>query len=98
MKEIIKPGKMAVKIKYSNTCPYCQCEYTYEEEDVFSDYSSTATAYVTCPECGGQNLAAILPPLNHISRIYSPFYDYSETQVHKLWSNLDRRIDEDEQN
>lgn len=92
MKEIIRPGNGGIKIKYNNTCPYCHCEYTYEEDDVFTDYSLTAMACVTCPSCGGKNLAAIISPLNHISRIYDTFYDYPETHVH-LFSDREGKDD-----
>ena len=93
MKEIIRPGNGGIKIKYNNTCPYCHCEYTYEADDVFTDYSLAAIAYVTCPSCGGKNLAAILPPLTHISRIYDVFYDCPEAHVHTLFSDREGKDD-----
>lgn len=62
MKEIIRPGNGGIKIKYNNTCPYCQCQYTYEDTDVFSDYSLNAMTYVNCPSCGNRNIAATFYP------------------------------------
>ena len=65
MKEIIRSGNGGIKIKYNNTCPYCQCEYTYEDTDVYSDYNLNAITYVDCPSCGNRNIAAVLPPLSY---------------------------------
>ena len=68
-KVLIKDGKVYINDKQL-------------EDDVFTDYSLTAMACVTCPSCGGKNLAAIISPLTHISRIHDVFYDYPETHVH----------------
>ena len=55
MKEIITPGNKGIEIKYYNTCPYCGCYYTYQSEDMYSNYSFTSTMSVLCPCCGMAN-------------------------------------------
>ena len=61
--EVIKHGR---KKKEMATCPFCECEFTYEQEDVqYEDryiptWSITTTGlistykypYVICPDCG----------------------------------------------
>lgn len=57
MKNIIKPGKIS-KITYHMICPYCGCEYTYTDEDIFSNYSllmSCGSRVVSCPCCNSLN-------------------------------------------
>ena len=74
MKEIIRPGNTGIKIKYNNTCVYCGCQYTYEQEDVIPGILD-GICHVYCPCCGRQNIAATLPPLNDG---YSVFFDYDK--------------------
>lgn len=54
MIKIIKHGKIFKKV-----CPECGCEFTFETEDLHTDYSVCLTTYpcqynryVICPECG----------------------------------------------
>lgn len=82
MREIIRPGNTGIKIKYNNTCLFCGCEYTYEQEDVFSNYNSTFGSYVLCPCCGKENIAAVLP--NFINEIT---IDCQEFNYDKEWRN-----------
>ena len=52
---IIKMGNIN---KYTNTCPYCSCEYEYDDTDVSTGYNLTSTgnySYVVCPCCGKLN-------------------------------------------
>ena len=56
MKEIIKSGNKGIIITYYNTCPYCDCYYSYQPEDVYNNHSLTnAFNTVSCPECGMPN-------------------------------------------
>lgn len=55
MKEIITPGNAGITIKYYNTCPYCGCYYTYQQEDLYNDGLTTVAGSVTCPCCGMKN-------------------------------------------
>ena len=59
MKTIIKPGKRIAVA----TCPMCECEFRYEEEDVYHNYtrepaiditsiSTNVKQCVDCPNCG----------------------------------------------
>lgn len=54
MIRVIKHGnKFTAKIK---KCPYCECEFTYEEEDIEERKidifgASFIEEYITCPEC-----------------------------------------------
>ena len=54
--KIIKEGKTT---KFTKTCPDCECEFEYEQEDIKVDHSVCLTtypcqygAYVICPCCG----------------------------------------------
>ena len=54
--KIIKQGKTG---KFTKACPYCGCEFEYEQGDVKvnydtypSSYSSEYDTYVICPCCG----------------------------------------------
>ena len=53
---IIKQGKIT---KFTKTCPDCECEFEYEQDDIKVDYSCCLTTYpckygtyVICPCCG----------------------------------------------
>lgn len=54
--KIIKEGKIT---KFTKTCPDCECEFEYEQEDIKVDHSVCLTSYpgkygtyVICPCCG----------------------------------------------
>ena len=54
--KIIKQGKIT---KFTKTCPDCECEFEYEQDDIKVDYSCCLTTYpckygtyVICPCCG----------------------------------------------
>ena len=32
-------------------CPYCDCEFEYQDEDVYYSRNSIYGNYVDCPEC-----------------------------------------------
>ncbi len=76
MKEIIQPGSIEhgyASIKYNNTCPYCQCRYTYEVEDIYNNYGLTGpVGIVYCPSCNSQNIAATFSPSVIPSHPYNP--------------------------
>jgi hypothetical protein len=78
MIEIIKQGNLDNdNAKYSNICPHCYCEYTYQKEDVYVD-SLDRTQSVRCPCCGQSNIAAV-PPINDIwSYDIIPHYLYGD--------------------
>lgn len=44
MIEILKHGKK--DSKFQLTCPFCACEFRYEELDVEGDF------FIRCPDCG----------------------------------------------
>lgn len=46
MIKIIKPGKLKVA-----KCKYCECEFSYEKEDVHYTGQRDEYNYVTCPCC-----------------------------------------------
>ena len=54
--KVIKQGKIT---KFTKTCPDCECEFEYEQDDIKVDYSCCLTTYpckygtyVICPCCG----------------------------------------------
>ena len=58
--KIIKMGNLNIS---RNTCPYCNCEYEYNEADIYTGYELTCQyAYVICPCCGQINRINTLPP------------------------------------
>ena len=51
--KIIKMGNMS---NYKNICPYCGCEYEYDNNDIFTGYNLTSSyRYVICPCCHKEN-------------------------------------------
>ncbi len=46
MVKIIKPGKLRVA-----KCKYCECEFSYEKEDIHYLDPGDDSMYVTCPCC-----------------------------------------------
>ena len=57
--KIIKEGKTTKFTKFTKTCPDCECEFEYEQDDVKVDHSVCLTTYpcqygtyVICPCCG----------------------------------------------
>lgn len=44
---IIKHG-----IKRRKTCPECECEFVYEEEDTYYEGQREEYKVVNCPDCG----------------------------------------------
>lgn len=49
MIEIIKPGKTGHK---TATCPFCDCEFAYDESDLSSNVDFTIVQYhIWCPWC-----------------------------------------------
>lgn len=80
--KIIKMGNLSVA---SNICPYCSCEYEYNDADIYTGQNLTLQyAYVICPCCGQINKINTLPP----NKIYPPFnpisygYTYSDISCH----------------
>lgn len=63
MKEIIRPGnsKSGIKIKYNATCPYCMCQFTYENEDIYVNNFGIGESLVQCPHCGKPTIACKYP-------------------------------------
>lgn len=82
--KIIKMGNLSVA---TNTCPYCNCEYEYNESDIYTGYELTIQyAYVICPCCGQINKINTLPPHKYYPPI-SPIvtfqgYTYSDASSH----------------
>lgn len=65
--KIIKMGNLNIS---RNTCPYCNCEYEYNEADIYTGYELTCQyAYVICPCCGQINRINTLPP----NKYYPPY-------------------------
>lgn len=61
--KIIKMGNLSIA---TNTCPYCSCEYEYNDADINTGYELTLLyAYVICPCCGQMNRINTLPPNKH---------------------------------
>lgn len=59
MKEIISPGYGFINIKYNNICPYCGCQYIYQNEDTYTNYNLTGIGkMVLCPCCGKENMTS----------------------------------------
>ena len=48
MKKILS---MAYTNKYRIKCPYCECEFEYQDSDLLYTHLVTDTAYVDCPSC-----------------------------------------------
>ena len=74
---IIREGNIS---SYRNTCPYCGCEYEYEDKDVQFSYQYTSTgmkAYITCPCCKLSNeITQYNPKLNTPYPWYNPTIMY----------------------
>lgn len=48
--EIIKEGK--INISYYQNCYFCGCQFKYDNNDIYIDYSLTwPQSYVMCPCC-----------------------------------------------
>lgn len=80
--KIIKMGNLSIS---RNTCPYCNCEYEYNEADIYTGYELTCQyAYVICPCCGQINKINTLPPQKYYPP-YSPTifgYTYCDAGNH----------------
>lgn len=80
--KIIKMGNLSIS---RNTCPYCDCEYEYNEADIYTGYELTCQyAYVICPCCGQINRINTLPPQKYYPP-YSPTifgYTYCDADNH----------------
>lgn len=51
MKKILSKGYIS---RYRIRCPYCDCEFEYQSNDVYHglmDPGYTTVAYVDCPQC-----------------------------------------------
>lgn len=67
--KIIKQGILNL---YKGTCPYCNCEYEYDDADIQEEYGLTSTGnynYVICPCCGKKNLIS-----NYTRKWDYPYY------------------------
>lgn len=65
--KIIKMGNLSIA---RNICPYCDCEYEYNDADIYTGYESVSQyAYVICPCCGQINRINTLLP----NKYYPPF-------------------------
>lgn len=51
MKKILSHGILAIS-KYCMKCPYCDCEFEYQSEDIIIDRFYVPYMSVICPECG----------------------------------------------
>lgn len=73
--KIIKMGNLSVS---RHICPHCDCEYEYNDKDVYTGYELTFQyAYVICPCCGEINRINTLPP----NKTYPPFNPISYTDI-----------------
>lgn len=97
--KIIKMGNIFTN---RNTCPYCGCEYEYDESDTHIGYELTMQyAYVLCPCCAKINRLNQInwdkqyppyPPLTPWSGTYVDISqhipDLGETQemIHQAWN------------
>ena len=77
MKEIITHGN---QWKMICTCSFCNCQFSYEEEDIHMAPTVNTNilynyyyAYVQCPECGAYNW------------IYHPYYKTMITSMRPEW-------------
>ena len=62
--KIIKEGQ---KIEKRSCCPYCQCQFEYDNTDIYIDYSYTSpNSYVICPSCHQKVF------IYNYSRVYTP--------------------------
>lgn len=59
MKKILSHGIHSIN-KYRMKCPYCDCEFEYQDEDVYY-HNSLHSRYVYCPECNA--------PIHHTDSI-----------------------------
>lgn len=69
MIKIIKSGKK----EFHATCPFCGCEFTYEQEDL------NGTGFINCPECN-----AIM---EHSVKVQPIEIFYKDTAIDNMQSN-----------
>ena len=80
MIKVIKHGTIKEHI---TTCPHCQCEFSYEKEDIETNsvYNLTSTSIfhyiVRCPECGTEIEVYNYEPLQSPQLPYWPNCPYS---------------------
>lgn len=53
MIEILKHGiPNGAKRRFSISCPFCFCEFNFEEDDILSkEKRPNGYSYISCPEC-----------------------------------------------
>lgn len=83
--KIIKMGNLTTR---QNTCPYCNCEYEYDDSDIKTGYELTMSyGYVNCPCCG---------KVNRITNYnYQPSYPYNPITMYADAAQHIPTIDED---
>ena len=78
MKEIIKHGKFYKK-NMVITCPLCQCEFSYELDDIYKEKNTTLTIpteqyFVFCPECNAEiNIGQLITTIPSYPLPYYPY-------------------------
>ena len=99
MKKVIKHGKIKEQITF---CPKCECEFSYEDEDIIKKENNTliSTSYgryiVYCPDCGAEieiwGTNQLTPSTPYIP--YNPPYPYNPytwpTVTYTSTSNLEK--------
>lgn len=52
MIKILKEGKKHSQLYYKATCPFCQCEFIYDDGEIY--LIGTAHRAIRCPDCHQQ--------------------------------------------
>jgi hypothetical protein len=65
MKEIIHKNIEYGNIitKYTSTCPFCFCTFSYQNEDIYINNFGAGEPLVQCPSCGKPFSAPTYPGL-----------------------------------
>ena len=71
MIKVIKMGKVNQEHTHYQTCPYCECEYSYDDCDIINNTVNYnyIMKYVTCPCCGAMNY------INDYGYLYNVFFN-----------------------
>ena len=70
--KIIKEGN--INNTYRKTCMYCQCEFEYDNNDIYIDYSFTnCMSIVTCPCCHRKLTVSDWPIYTLPTNPYQPY-------------------------
>lgn len=83
MIKLLKPGKKREKQYYKTTCPYCESELAFEQEQIWVDDAKHEIGRIGCPVCRMKVYLDIGVPIQKMTDITSSEFMSAHSDMSK---------------